>query len=149
MSFTIFRIFAVSWWRRGVVVITTAQLYSAKPKLRLCWSAVFRENSWNTCDFSQNLKNYILRISLLRSFLEVYLLDPQGSATYQFCPPLVLYKWIFDIKKLNLNYRFLFSKLKEIQAFSKTNSCFFFLNITDDFKIDAQTLGLFRTLQSI
>ena len=32
MSFTIFSMFSVS----GVVVITTAQLHSAKPELRLC-----------------------------------------------------------------------------------------------------------------
>ena len=28
--------FAVDTWGRGVVVITSAQLHSAKPKLRLC-----------------------------------------------------------------------------------------------------------------
>ena len=26
----------VPWWRRGVVVITTAQLHSTKPELRFC-----------------------------------------------------------------------------------------------------------------
>ena len=35
-SLKLFQSFLCSWWRRGEVVITTAQIYSTKPELMFC-----------------------------------------------------------------------------------------------------------------
>ena len=39
-----------AWWHRGVVVITTAQLHSAKSELRFCASSNATRGVWEICD---------------------------------------------------------------------------------------------------
>ena len=40
----------MEWWRRGVAVITTAQLYSTKPELRLCAGSNPDRDASEICD---------------------------------------------------------------------------------------------------